>query len=56
MSIAQKLQTFAHNLSRLKENRKLAFRKCFDRDAFQKIFKRNGLSMDISMDIIPEME
>ena len=56
MSITQKIQTFAHNLSRLKENGKLAFRKRFDRYAFQNIFKRNGLSTGKSTAIIPEME
>ena len=44
MSITQKIQTFAQDLSRLKENGKLAFRKCFDHNKFRKMFKRNGIS------------
>ena len=31
------------HLSKLKENGKLAFRKCFDPNIFRKMFKRNGL-------------
>ena len=56
MSITQKIQTFAHDLSRLKENGKLAFRKCFDHRKFRRMFKRKGLSTGKSMAIIPEME
>ena len=44
MSIIQKIQTFAHDLSRLKENGKLPFRKCFGHNKFRKMFKRNDLS------------
>ena len=36
--IMQKIQTVAHDLSRLKENGKLAFRKCFDQNIFSKMF------------------
>ena len=56
MSITQKIQTFAHDLSRLKENGKLAFRKCSDHNKFRKMFKRNGPSTGKSTAIIPEME
>ena len=56
MSIKQKIQNFAHrDLSRLKENGELAFRK-FYHNKFRKMFKRNGLSTGESMAIIPEME
>ena len=56
MSIMQKIQTFAHDLSRLKENGKLAFRKCSGHNKFRKMFKRNDLSKGKSTAIIPEME
>ena len=56
MSITQKIQTFAHGLSRLKGNGNLAFRKCFDHNIFRKLFKRNDLSMGKSTAIIPGME
>ena len=51
----QKIQTVAHDLSTLKENGKLAFRKCFDHNIFRKMFKRNGLSTGKST-AIPGME
>ena len=57
MSITQKIQNFAHrDLSRLKENGKLAFKNCFYHNKLRKMFKRNGLSTGKSMAIIPEME
>ena len=56
MSIMQKIQTFAHDLSWLKENVKLAFRKCFDHNIFRKMFKRSDISTGKSTAIIPEME
>ena len=56
MSIMQKIQTFGHDLSRLKENGKLAFRKCFGHNKFRKMFKSNDLSKGKSTAIIPEME
>ena len=40
------------NLSRLKENGKLAFRKYFDLNIFRKMFKRNDISMDKSRAVI----
>ena len=54
MSITQKIQPFAHDLSKLKENGKLTFRKCFDHNKFRKMFKRNGLFMGKYMAIIPK--
>ena len=48
------IQPFAHDLGRLKENGKLAFRKCFDHNKFRKMFKRNGLSTGKYMAIIPK--
>ena len=56
MSITKKIQTFAQDLSRLKENEKLAFRKCFDDNIFRKMFKWNGVSTGKSTASIPEME
>ena len=53
MSIMQKIRTFAHENE---ENGKLAFRKCFDHNIFQKMFKKNGLSTGKSTAIIPELE
>ena len=45
-----------HDLNRLKENGKLAFRKWVDHNIFHKMFKRNDLSMGKSRAIIPELE
>ena len=56
MSITQKIQNFAHDLSRLKEKGKLAFRKCFDHNILWKMFKWNGYSTGKSTAMIPEME
>ena len=49
--ITQKIQAFAHGLSRLKENGKL-----FDHQLFRKMLKRNGLSTGKLTAIILEME
>ena len=53
MSVTQKAHA---DLSRLKGNDKLAFRKYFKHKVFRKMFKRNGFSMGKSTAIIPEME
>ena len=54
--ITQKIKTFAHDLSRLKENGKLAFKKYFDLNICRKMFKWNDLCTNKSMAVIPEME
>ena len=56
MGITQKIQTFAHDLSRLKENGKLAFRKCLTTTNFEKCSRGIAFLRVIkSMTIIPEM-